>query len=92
MKVIRTPTTAYDIKEWMWGIEKDTPKVGVRKDDVINCRHEQRTLTLSILVEVVDSAEGKEDHAFLEILLVVHPPLGVGVPIREAIEVHGNQP
>ena len=49
-------------------------------------------LILSMLVEVVGSAEDKEDHSFLETLLVVHPLLGVGVPIGEAIKVPSSQP
>ena len=49
-------------------------------------------LFLSILAEVEGSAEGKEDHGFLETLLVVHPLLGVGVPIREVIRAPGIQP
>ena len=42
---------------------------------------------LSMLVKVVGSTEDKEDHSFLETLLVDHPLLGVEVPIGEAIEV-----
>ena len=49
-------------------------------------------LVLSILVEVVDGTKGKEDHGFLETPLVVHPLLGMGVPIREAIKPPGIEP
>ena len=28
IKVTRTPATAYDIKEWVWGVEEDAPKGG----------------------------------------------------------------
>ena len=49
-------------------------------------------LILSMLVEVVDCAEGKEDHSFLETHLVVHPLLGVGVLIGKPIKVPNSQP
>ena len=49
-------------------------------------------LILSVLVHVVGSAEDKEDHSFLETLLVVHPLLGMGVLIREVTEVPSSQP
>ena len=49
-------------------------------------------LILSILVEVVGSTEDKEDHSFLETLLVVHPLLGMGVLIEEVIKVASSQP
>ena len=39
---MRTPTVAYDIKEWMWGMEEDAPKGEVRNGNVINCRPDQR--------------------------------------------------
>ena len=44
-------------------------------------------LILSMLVEVVGGVEDKEDHTFSETLLVVHPLQGMGVLIREVIEV-----
>ena len=49
-------------------------------------------LVLSMLVKVVDGIDDKEDHAFLERLLVVYPLLGLGVPIQEAIKVPSSQP
>ena len=49
-------------------------------------------LILSVLVEVVGGAEDKEDHSFLETLLVVHPLLGMGILIREVIKVPSSQP
>ena len=52
----------------------------------------EETLVLSILVEVVGGAEDKEDHGFLETCLVVHPLLGVGVLIKETIEVSCKHP
>ena len=42
MKVMRAPTAAYNIEDWMWGLEEDTPKVEVRNGDAINCIPEQR--------------------------------------------------
>ena len=51
----------------------------------------EKTLIPSILVEVVDGTEGKEGHGFLETPLVVHPLLGVGVLIGEAIKVPNIQ-
>ena len=36
----------------------------------------KKTLILSVLVKIVDLAEGKEGHSFLETPLVVHPLLG----------------
>ena len=44
-------------------------------------------IILSMLVKVVDGVNDKEDHGFLETLLVVHPLLGVRVLIWEVIEV-----
>ena len=49
-------------------------------------------LILSILIEVVGSAENKEDHGFLDTLLVTHTILGMGALIREAIKVSSSQP
>ena len=49
-------------------------------------------LIFSMLVGVVGATEDKEDHSFLETHLVVHPLLGLGVPIREVIEVPSSQP
>ena len=33
---------AYNIEEWIWGVEEDAPKVEARNGDVIDCRPEQR--------------------------------------------------
>ena len=44
-------------------------------------------LILSMLVKVVDGIDDKEDHDFLETLLVDCPLLGEGLPIRKAIKV-----
>ena len=44
-------------------------------------------LILSILVKVGGGAEVKEGHSFLEIPLVAHLLLGLGVPTEEAIKV-----
>ena len=49
-------------------------------------------LILSVLVKVVGDTEDKEDHSFLETLLVVHPLLGLGVPTGEGIKVPSSQP
>ena len=91
-KVMRTPTTTYDIEEMMWSMEEDAPKGEVRNGNVVNHRLSEETLVLSILVKVVGGTECKEGHSFLETLLVVHPLLGVGVLIGEAIEVPNIQP
>ena len=40
--VMRNPATAYDIEEWMWGMEEDAPKGEMRKVIVVNHRPEQR--------------------------------------------------
>ena len=40
MKIMRTPTAAYDIKEWMQSMKEDAPKGEVRKGDVVDCRPE----------------------------------------------------
>ena len=45
-----------------------------------------------MLVKVVDGIDDKEDHYFLETLLVAYPLLGVGFLIREAIEVPSTWP
>ena len=37
---------AYNIQEWMQGVEKDAPEVEVRSGDVITCRPEQRNIHL----------------------------------------------
>ena len=44
-------------------------------------------IILSILAKVVGGREDKEDHDFLETLLLVHPLLGVEVPISKMIKV-----
>ena len=31
------PAAAYNIKEWMWGLEEEASKVDVRNSDVGNC-------------------------------------------------------
>ena len=36
MKVTKTPTAAYDIEEWIWGVEEDSPEKGTRKGVVAN--------------------------------------------------------
>ena len=41
MKVMKTPTTAYDIEEWMWGMEEVAPEGEARKGNVVNHRPEQ---------------------------------------------------
>ena len=51
----------------------------------------EQTLILSILAKVGEGAEGKEGHGYLETPLVVHPLLGVGVPIRSVIEAPSIQ-
>ena len=90
-KVIRTLTTAYDMEEWMWGMEEDAPKVEVRNGHAINHRPEWRN-THSQHTGWGSGTEGKENHSFLETLLVVHPLLGVRVLIGEAIKVPSIQP
>ena len=44
-------------------------------------------LTFHVLVEVVDDIGDREYQGFLEIPLEAHPLLGVGVPMKEVIEV-----
>ena len=46
---------------------------------------------LSVLVEVVAGAEDKEDHDFLETLVVVHPLVGVGVLTGEVVKAPNSQ-
>ena len=41
-KVMRTPAVAYNIEEWMWGLEEDAPEVEARNGNMINQRPEQR--------------------------------------------------
>ena len=53
---------------------------------------EQKTFIPSMLVKAVDGIDDKEDHNFLETLLVAHPLLGIGVPIRQVIKVPSSQP
>ena len=36
MRATQAPTTAYNIEEWMWGLEEDAPKVEARNDDASN--------------------------------------------------------
>ena len=50
----------------------------------------KETLILSVLVKVVDGVDDKEDHDFLETLLVAHCLLGVGVLIGEVIKVSSS--
>ena len=47
----------------------------------------EEMLILSVLVKVVDGIDDKEDHDFLETCLVVHPFLGEGLSIGEAMKV-----
>ena len=35
---------AYDIEEWMQGVEEDAPKEKARNGDAINCRPEWRNI------------------------------------------------
>ena len=42
MKVMRVPSTAYNNKEWMRGLEEDAPQVEVRNGNAINCGPESR--------------------------------------------------
>ena len=42
MKVTKAPTAAYNIEEWMGGLEEDVPKVEVRNGDAIVHGPEQR--------------------------------------------------
>ena len=44
MKVMKVPTTAYNIEEYMWGLEEDAPEVEVRKGSMTNCRSEKRNM------------------------------------------------
>ena len=37
MKTKQTAAAAYNIKEWMLGLEEDASKVKVRNDEVSNC-------------------------------------------------------
>ena len=43
MKATQPPTAAYNIEEWMWGLEEEAHKRGVRNDDADNCRPEKRS-------------------------------------------------
>ena len=43
MKATWAPTTAYNIEEWMWGLEEEAPKVEMRNGDAGNCGLEQRS-------------------------------------------------
>ena len=86
--------STYNIEEWMWGIE-DAPELEARSGDAINCRPEQRNACSQCTgydSKVVGGTEGKQDHSILETPVVVHPFLGVGVPIAEVIRVPGSQP
>ena len=83
---------AYDIEEWMWGIEEVDLKGRQEMVMQLIAGLSEETCIVSVLVEVVGNAEGKEGHGFLETLLVVHLLLGLGVPIEEAIEVPSIQP
>ena len=92
MKVMRTPTTAYDIKEWMWGMEEDAPKGEVRGGDVVNCRPEQKMLVLSVLVKVVSRWCRRQGRSqFTRDTSNGSPLLGMGVLTGEAIEVPSIQ-
>ena len=90
-KVRRAPITAYDIEEWMQGVEADAPKVEARNGDKIDCSLSGETSILMVLVEAVGGVEDKEDHNFLETNLVVHPLMGFRVLIGEVIKVPSNK-
>ena len=47
MKVMRAPTTAYDIEDRMQGMEEDAPEGEVRSGNVVNCSPEQKKCSFS---------------------------------------------
>ena len=75
----------------MWGLEED-PKGEVWNGDMGDHAPEQKALIPSMPVKVVDGEDKKEDQNFLEILLLAHFLLGVGVPIKEVIKVPSSWP
>ena len=44
MKATQVPASAYNIEEWIWGLEEEAPKVKVRNGDVDNNGLEQRSI------------------------------------------------
>ena len=47
-KINQTFAAAYNIEEWMWGLEEDASEVKVRNDEVSNFRTEQEKQSFSV--------------------------------------------
>ena len=92
MEVMRTPTAAYDIKEWMQGIEEDAPKVEVRSGNAINHRSEWVNVHLQHAGWVCRWHRRQERPQFPRNKSDGSPSSWVGIPIGEAIEVPSSQP
>ena len=82
-KTNQIPSAAYNIEEWMQGLEEDVSKVEVRKGDVSNCGTEWRNTFLNVWLEVEDDIEDKVPHDYQETLLLDLPLQGEGVLIGE---------
>ena len=89
---MRTPTMAYDIQEWMWGVEEDAPKVEARNGNVINHRPEQRNAHSQHTGQASRQHRRQRRPQFPRDTSGGSPSSGVGVLIREVIKVPGNQP
>ena len=90
-KVMRTPTTAYNIDEWMEGLEEDAPKVEARNGNVINCRPEWRNAHPQCAGQVSKLCRRQGRPQLPRNTSGGSPSSGMRVLIGEAIEVPSSQ-
>ena len=70
MKTNQTPTAAFNIKEWMWGLGEDASEAEVRNDEGRNHRTEQKN---AYFHHLEDDTEDKVPHDYWETLPVDLP-------------------
>ena len=92
MKIHWTPVAAYNIKEWVWGLEEDASEAEAKMVMWVVMRLSRRMLALSVWVEVEDSVENKVPNDYQETLLEDLPLQEEGVQIREVSRVPISQP
>ena len=63
-ETIQIPAAAYNIKEWMQGLEEDASEVEVRNGDASNCRTEWRNVYSQRGGRVEDGIDDKVPHNY----------------------------
>ena len=86
------PTAAYNIEEWMQGLEEEASNGEVRNGDAGDLGLGNEAPVPSMLVKVVDDIDSKKNHNFLETPQVAHPLLGMVVLIGQVIKVPSSWP